>query len=170
MVRLVNTGPEAGEGELLDSVARLRDFIAEAQVTEVRPPTGADLAALHELRRRLYSVFAASTMADAVLRVNEILAAAPIQPRLTTHDGRPPHLHFFPPYATLTDHLAADCAMALSLLIADGERARLRICAAEDCSRVLYDESRNRTRLYCDSQRCGNRLHAAAYRARRRSV
>ena len=44
-----------------------------------------------------------------------------------------------------------------------------RACAAPGCSRVFVDESRNRSRVYCDSRTCGNRMHVAAYRARRRA-
>lgn len=32
------------------------------------------------------------------------------------------------------------------------------------------DLSRNRSRRYCDSRTCGNRLHVAAYRARRKEA
>jgi predicted RNA-binding Zn ribbon-like protein len=34
---------------------------------------------------------------------------------------------------------------------------------------VFIDVSKNASRRYCDSQTCGNRLHAARYRARRGS-
>jgi predicted RNA-binding Zn ribbon-like protein len=60
--------------------------------------------------------------------------------------------------------------MALAFVIAAGERSRLATCAAPDCSRVLVDLSRNRSKRYCDSRTCGNRLHVAAYRERRRAA
>ena len=59
--------------------------------------------------------------------------------------------------------------MALAFVIAAGERHRLAICAAPDCARVLVDLSRNRSKRYCDSRTCGNRLHVAAYRARQKT-
>ena len=40
-------------------------------------------------------------------------------------------------------------------------------CASPTCRDVFVDLSRNRSRRYCDSRTCGNRLHVAAYRARR---
>ena len=51
-----------------------------------------------------------------------------------------------------------------------GEHDRLQTCAAPDCNRVLVDLSRNRSKRYCDSRTCGNRLHVAAYRARRKEA
>jgi predicted RNA-binding Zn ribbon-like protein len=60
--------------------------------------------------------------------------------------------------------------MALAVVITTGEHERLQVCAAPDCSRVLVDLSRNRSKRYCDSRTCGNRLHVAAYRERRRAA
>jgi len=60
--------------------------------------------------------------------------------------------------------------MALARVISDGELDRVRRCAADDCDHVLVDLSRNRSKRYCDSRRCGNRLHVAAYRERRRAA
>ena len=40
-------------------------------------------------------------------------------------------------------------------------------CASPTCREVFLDLSRNRSRRYCDSRTCGNRLHVAAYRARK---
>lgn len=60
--------------------------------------------------------------------------------------------------------------MALAFLIVAGERERLRRCDAPDCRHAFVDLSRNRSRRYCDSRTCGNRLHVAAYRARRREA
>ena len=50
------------------------------------------------------------------------------------------------------------------------EEERLRRCEAPDCRRAFVDLSRNRSRRYCDSRTCGNRLHVAAYRARRKEA
>jgi predicted RNA-binding Zn ribbon-like protein len=93
-----------------------------------------------------------------------------VTPRLTDHDGFPWHLHYFAADASLAEHLRIECAMALAQLVASGERSRLSRCAAPDCERVLVDLSRNRSKRYCDARTCGNRLHVAAYRERRRAA
>src|SRR5207248_467720 len=74
------------------------------------------------------------------------------------------------PGASVADHLAADCGMALAFFVVAGEQERLRRCEAPDCRRAFVDLSRNRSRRYCDSRTCGNRLHVAAYRARRKEA
>lgn len=164
----VNTSPQAMGSEQLGDLDQVKAFMDRWVVTEVETPTSADLAELHRLRRRLRAVFTAPSLPERIDQVNGLLAMAPIQPHLVTHEPLGLHIHYFPPYASISDHLTADCAMALALLLEHGQGERLRICVAPDCARAFVDFSRNRSRLYCDSQGCGNRLHAAAYRARQR--
>jgi predicted RNA-binding Zn ribbon-like protein len=102
--------------------------------------------------------------------LNDLLGTVTVIPRLTDHDGDPWHIHYYPPGAAVSEHLVTDGAMALAVVITTGEHERLQVCAAPDCSRVLVDLSRNRSKRYCDSRTCGNRLHVAAYRERRRAA
>jgi predicted RNA-binding Zn ribbon-like protein len=46
---------------------------------------------------------------------------------------------------------------------------RVRICAAEDCAWIFLDESRNRSRQWCDMTVCGNRAKARRFYMRERS-
>jgi predicted RNA-binding Zn ribbon-like protein len=169
VVDLVNTAPDLAGEEGLADLAALQDFVVRREVSETGALTEPDLAAMHRLRARLRAVFSAADEAEAVRLVNELVADARTTPRLTDHDGYPLHIHYFAPGARLAEHLAADCGMALAFVLAAGERSRLATCAAPDCERVLVDLSRNRSKRYCDSRTCGNRLHVAAYRARQKT-
>lgn len=169
-VDLVNTSPEADGAERLPDLDALAGFVASHQISEVGTLTRPDLDGVRRVRARLLEIFLAPDEPSAVERVNAIVAEAGATPRLTYHDGWPLHMHYFAPGARLAEHLAADCGMALAFVLAAGERDRLSVCAAPDCSRVLVDLSRNRSRRYCDSRTCGNRLHVAAYRERRRAA
>ena len=51
-------------------------------------------------------------------------------------------------------------------LFADGERERIRECAADDCQIVFYDESRSNNRRWCSMQRCGNRAKVRKHRTK----
>ena len=42
--------------------------------------------------------------------------------------------------------------------------SRLRMCAADDCAWLFLDETRNRSRKWCDMSTCGNRAKVARYR------
>ena len=168
VVDLVNTRPGPTTVEGLADVDDLAAFVERREISAVGELTADDVEDVRRLRARLYEVFQAADANGAVHLVNSLVADARTTPRLTNHDGWPLHMHYFTPGARLAQRLAADCGMALAFVLASGEWARLATCTAPDCDRVLVDLSRNRSRRYCDSRTCGNRLHVAAYRARQR--
>lgn len=170
IVALVNTAPDATGHDLLPDVDALRRYVHLHSISEPGPLDGAALQAVRALRPRLRAVFVAGDAELAAARINAVVAAARVTPRLTDHDGYAWHLHYFAPGAALAEHLEVDGGMALAHVVAAGEHERLRVCDAPDCGRVLVDLSRNRSKRYCDSRTCGNRLHVAAYRERRRAA
>jgi predicted RNA-binding Zn ribbon-like protein len=170
MVDLVNSAPAADGLERLPDIDALRQFVVRHAVSGVPPLHQEDLADVHRLRDLITPAFGSTDDAAAAARVNRLVAMAPMTPRLTDHDGYAWHMHYFSPGASLAEHLAVDGGMALAHVVASGERERLRVCDAPDCRRVLVDLSRNRSKRYCDARTCGNRLHVAAYRERRRAA
>ncbi|MEU1620361.1 CGNR zinc finger domain-containing protein [Streptomyces sp. NPDC008238] len=170
VVDLINTTPESDGREGLADLAALRAFVERNEVSEVGTLDEDDLVAVRAVRQLFAQVFSAPGTPEAAALINSLVAEAGTTPRLTDHDGYDWHVHYFAPGASLAEHLAADCGMALAFLLVAGERERLRRCDAPDCRRAFVDLSRNRSRRYCDSRTCGNRLHVAAYRARRREA
>ncbi|MFE2942269.1 CGNR zinc finger domain-containing protein [Streptomyces sp. NPDC059255] len=174
VVGLVNTAPEADTGEgaadRLADIGALYDFVRSHNVSGVGDLGERDLRAVQEVRARFTEVFAAPDARAAADLINQLVAAAGTTPQLTNHDGYDWHVHYFAPGASVADHLAADCGMALAFMVVAGEQDRLRRCEAPDCGHAFVDLSRNRSRRYCDSRTCGNRLHVAAYRARRKEA
>ncbi|MFJ1705188.1 CGNR zinc finger domain-containing protein [Kitasatospora sp. NPDC088346] len=170
LVELLNTAPEACGTEQLPDVPALSAFVVRQEISEIDSLTPADVTAVQAVRGRLREVFSADSTDRAAELVNAVVAAAGTTPRLTNHDHHGWHIHYFAPHAAIGDHLAAELGMALAFIVMAGERERLRRCEAPDCARVFVDLSRNRSRRYCDSRTCGNRLHVAAYRARQRSA
>ena len=128
-----------------------------------------ELAGVLALRDRIHRVWDAPDGDAAAALVNRVLEEADSLPQLTRHDGWDWHMHFGRRGATLSARLGAELAMGLADLIRHDDLERLRYCSAPDCSAVLVDLSRNRSRLYCDTGNCGNKQHVAAYRARRAS-
>jgi predicted RNA-binding Zn ribbon-like protein len=169
VVDLINTSPAVDGRDGLASVADLAAFADRRQVSGVEELDSGDLAEVRGVRESFHEVFTAPDSATATSRLNLLLGRTRITPRLTEHDGFALHIHYFAPGASLAERLAADCGVALAHVLVEDEWERLRTCAAPDCSHVFVDESRNRSRVYCDSRTCGNRMHVAAYRARRRA-
>ncbi|MFE6775997.1 CGNR zinc finger domain-containing protein [Streptomyces sp. NPDC057702] len=170
VVDLVNTAPDGAEPDRLPDVAALGDFVTRHTISDVGALGERDLVAVRATRERFVEVFATTDTRHAAALLNTMVAAAGTTPQLTDHDGYDWHVHYFAPGASIADHLTADGGMALAFLLVAGERERLRRCEAPDCRRAFVDLSRNRSRRYCDSRTCGNRLHVAAYRARRREA
>ncbi|WP_328402765.1 CGNR zinc finger domain-containing protein [Streptomyces sp. NBC_00390] len=170
VVDLVNTAPESEQDDRLADVEALYEFVQRHNVSDVGELGPRDLKAVHGVRAQFAAVFAAPDSRGAADLINGLVAGAGTTPRLTDHDGYDWHVHYFAPGASIADHLAADCGMALAFIVVAGEQERLRRCEAPDCGRAFVDLSRNRSRRYCDSRTCGNRLHVAAYRARRKEA
>ncbi|WP_344940960.1 CGNR zinc finger domain-containing protein [Sphaerisporangium flaviroseum] len=166
---LVNTAPETGGPDGLTGISDLEAYVKRHELSGVRTLGPADLEQVRGLRTTFREIFEASDPAAAVTRLNGLLQRTRIAAHLTEHDGYALHVHYFTQGASVAEHLAAECGVALAHLLVDNDWERLRTCAAPDCDKFFVDESRNRSRVYCDSRTCGNRMHVAAYRARRRA-
>lgn len=75
--------------------------------------------------------------------------------------------------AAFVEPLAGGADGALGRLLAivaaaqrDGTWERLKVCRAHDCQWAFYDQSRNRSAVWCSMEVCGNRSKVRAHRAR----
>lgn len=134
VVDLVNTAPEDDAApDALPDVAALADFVRNHEISDVGVLSEFDLSAVRKIRGRFASVFAAPDARAAANLINDLVAAAGTTPQLTDHDGYDWHVHYFAPGASVADHLAADCGMALAFFVVAYEQERLRRCEAPDC-------------------------------------
>jgi predicted RNA-binding Zn ribbon-like protein len=159
---LINTGHDP---EGLPDVAALDAFVAEWGWTGGRAHDERELEQVRALRPRLEQLWHAGED-DAVDLVNAMLREAGALPQLVKHDEWDYHLHATPADAALHVRMMVEAAMAFVDVIRMKELERLRVCAADDCTDVVMDVSKNRSRRFCE-QGCGNRVNVAAYRARR---
>lgn len=167
-VALVNTLPSVHteNADNLASPADLDRFIAQEQYSGSRTHNETELKAVQALRGPLRELWNASED-EAVAKVNTILLRARALPQLFKHDGLDWHLHATSQEAPLAERIGVEAAMAMVDVIRSKELDRLRICAAPDCDDVMIDFSKNRSRRFCDTGNCANRVHVAAYRARK---
>jgi predicted RNA-binding Zn ribbon-like protein len=61
------------------------------------------------------------------------------------------------------DWLLAAVARSAAETVAEGPRARLRLCANLQCGLFFYDNSRTHRRRWCSMAACGNRSKVAAF-------
>lgn len=157
------------DGDQLADRAALDEYLSDFGWTGRRDRDAAELASVHGLRERVGGLWAAADDEESVVgQVNAMLTDTRASPWLTRHPENPEwHLHLASDRDPLAQRMGAEMAMAFADLIRAGELRRLKTCAAPDCTAVLIDLSRNRSRIFCDTGNCGNRQHVAAYRERR---
>lgn len=165
---LANTDPathsEGAEG--LADVADLDAFLRVHTYSGNIRRDHAELAELRAIRPRLLALWAADR-AGAVPLVNGMLEDGKALPRLVIHDEFDWHIHATDDAAPLATRILVEAAMAFIDIIRSDEYERVRVCDADDCESVYVDYSRNRSKRYCDSGNCGNRMNVNAYRRRR---
>lgn len=151
--------------DLVAYVARSGSVDAAALIAEADAhPRKAKLALERaiELRESLFGVFSVVTAGrSAELGVlNEALAEAMQQTELVASPGvvrarwRDPLDLELPRW-----QVAASASAVLTSADAD----RLKQCPGDSCGWVFLDESRNRSRRWCDSRECGNRERVRAH-------
>ncbi len=160
---LVNTLD--GERDLLPDRVSLDEFVRTWGWTGERDHDDAELKAVRDLRPRLRRLWELDER-GVVQLVNELLREASALPQLVKHDEWDYHLHATPSQAPLATRMAVEAAMAFVDVVRGKELSRLRVCSADDCSSVVVDLSKNRSKRFCDGG-CGNRAAVAAYRARK---
>jgi predicted RNA-binding Zn ribbon-like protein len=155
----------AEEPDTLRTPAELDAFFAEHGYSGGRTGDAAELAAVRALRAPLRALLTGDRD-EAARIVNRMLADHDAVPQLVRHDGWDYHVHAVAADAPLADRIAVETAMAMTDVIRMDELSRLSLCADSTCAGIVLDLSRNRSRRFC-STACGNRVAAAAYRARR---
>lgn len=157
----------------LENPRWLRQFLDSWNLDAQIPPEPGELAALKEFRGRLRAMAetlaAGAPLSDADLReLNRAMAAGPVTRRLTRSDGS--YGMDLVPVRSGWGQVMAEVAASFADTLAGGDGARVRICANPDCLWVFYDNTRNRTKRFCDDKLCGNLMKVRRFRARRQGL
>ncbi len=147
------------------SVATVETLRKRAEGEAMGAQAAYDLAC--DLRSQIWRLGEATHGGEqaALDALNDMLAAAPAQPRLIRCGGR--YVHELP--GLRLEEPLWPILWSATALIASQSIARLRCCEARGCGWLFVDESPNRSRLWCSSESCGNRERARRAYAKRRS-
>ncbi len=167
VVALGNTDPGASRSgaDELATVDELSALLARYPYTGRIDHDEAELRDVQQTRTRLRQVWFLDRD-DAVEPVNRMLRDGKALPYLARHDTLDWHLHATVPEAPLAERMRVEAALALTDVIRMNEMVRLRMCAADDCTGLVLDLSRNGSKRFCGI-RCGNRMNMVAFRERR---
>ncbi|HLW53783.1 MAG TPA: ABATE domain-containing protein [Candidatus Angelobacter sp.] len=133
----------------------------------------AALARAITVRDLLLSIFAGiangrSPSSQLVSELNSALAMAPGLLRVHKNSGR-----LEKEWASASDGLQQVLFAVLSSaadLLAGQCLDRIRECTSANCSWLFVDESRNRSRRWCDMRECGNRMKARRHYQRSKAA
>lgn len=118
------------------------------------------------LRELADTVSAGRQLSRAQLEaLNEVIGSAPVQARVQLEDDG--YVVEMTPVADTWIQLAVrQLVGSFTSALRESRPSRMRLCANEACRRAFYDESKNRTRRWCDPSICGNRARVRRHRAR----
>jgi predicted RNA-binding Zn ribbon-like protein len=155
----------AREQRLISAAAAAR-LLAEAR----RHPhqAGAVLSRAKEFREALHALALAVEQqrqpAAAVLQtISDRLADAYAHGRLVSHDGALQWI-YAPTDADGLDRVLWEISRAAGRLVLSPRLSRVRACAASDCGWWFMDDTKNRSRRWCDMTLCGNREKVRRFR------
>ncbi|WP_024873955.1 CGNR zinc finger domain-containing protein [Saccharomonospora piscinae] len=151
--------------DTLTTPADLEQWVAECAELPDHVTAGAtDLASALALREALYRLaldrLRSRPFHSGSLAIVNDTAAGPVPTLRLSDDGL---------------RVSGDCRAVLARLARRGitvladRGACLKECGRPDCTRLYLDRSRGSRRTWCGMDECGNRVKAAAYRARRRA-
>ena len=155
----------AREQHLVSAAAALR-LSAEARR---RPQQAASvLARAREFREALHALAGAiehhrQPAPPVLATIGDCLAEAYAHGRLVPHQGG---LQWIAGAEDDLDRILWEIGRATGRLVLSPRLARIRSCAASDCGWWFVDDTKNRSRRWCDMKICGNREKIRRYRGK----
>jgi len=101
--------------------------------------------------------------ADVLTTIGECLAAAYANGRLVPHEGA---LQWVASAENDLERVLWEIGRAAGRLVISPRLARVRACAASDCGWWFVDDTKNRSRRWCDMTLCGNREKLRRFRSK----
>ncbi|MET7474142.1 CGNR zinc finger domain-containing protein [Streptomyces sp. NPDC005648] len=153
--------------EMFVTPERLNAWYVEAGLVDtIAPATEDDVREATAVREAVYRLVTDRRLdeefdGEALAVVNAAARKPPVTPQLTPA-GR--HTDATPEQA-----LATVARQAVELL-SGPDVPLMKECGNPECTRVYIDRSRGTRRQWCGMESCGNRIKAAAYRARKKSA
>jgi predicted RNA-binding Zn ribbon-like protein len=153
----------------LDKPEWLAAFLNSRGLSAPVPPAPEDLAALRSFRARLRQMAETLAAGGALApsdweELNRVMAAGPVIRRWESQGL------LLLPAGDGWAQVMAEIAYSFARTVTEGEGGRIRFCDNPDCRWVFYDETRNRTKRFCDEKLCGNLMKVRRFRARKKEA
>ncbi|WP_136603779.1 CGNR zinc finger domain-containing protein [Paenibacillus dokdonensis] len=155
----------------LDQEEWLRWFMQQDRITATDLPGDREMNELKELRSFLLALIRHITSGEAVTanhidHLNLWMGKSPVIRKLSTSEHGI-HISYIPANTNWTQ-VMAEISASFASTLEKGELSRIRICDNPDCLWVYYDDTRNRSKRYCDDKMCGNLMKVRRFRAKKK--
>ncbi|RIX48743.1 zf-CGNR multi-domain protein [Paenibacillus nanensis] len=140
------TAPVPAPATELEEMARFRDL-------------------LREFAQRLYE--GGSVTEPMMGAVNEQLQRSAVVRRAALH-GEDVRLEW-QPQENSWNAVLAEAAADFVKSLASGLGSRIRLCDNDNCKWVFLDDTRNRSKRYCEDKTCGNLMKVRRFRERKKA-
>ncbi|GAB6926943.1 ABATE domain-containing protein [Paenibacillus sp. JCM 10914] len=152
----------------------LHSFMNQYHFQVKLPLNSEEIHELQQLRSFLrefvqYIVAGGRTFGERIEELNHWMSAGPVLRELHKNEDGGYTLNYSTVHPGLTG-VVADIAASFAKTLSEGEFARMRICANPDCLWIYYDDTRNRSKRYCDDKMCGNLMKVRRFRAKKKNL
>lgn len=147
------------------------EFLNSWDLTIEEEITGEQINQLIGLRSQLLALMKKVSLEQAfsekeIERLNMYLALSDIKPQLKYQNER--FTLEFSPQIRDFNWLLTQIVTSFTQLLTGYDLRRLKICQNVECQWIFIDESKNRTRRWCD-QTCGNLMKVRRFRAKQKN-
>ncbi|MFF2017621.1 CGNR zinc finger domain-containing protein [Paenibacillus sp. NPDC058177] len=168
------TGDRSKDRDMLEDSEWVSAWLQQHRLETDALPDQAETEQLKQLRSHLWaavqSIVQEQPRDPALLeQLNHYMAPGPVTRKVTWNaEHQRYEMNLLPRY-NHWDQVMAEIAASFATALFEKETSRFRICENGDCLWVYYDDTRNRSKRYCDDKACGNLMKVRRFRARRKA-
>ncbi|WP_324607983.1 CGNR zinc finger domain-containing protein [Paenibacillus durus] len=166
------TGDKSKDRDRLEDPQWVESWLSAHGLPALPMPDSEQLDELKELRGYLFDtvreVVEGKEPAGLPEKMNHYMAAGPVMRQAARDDDGRIKVSLMPLQANW-EQVMAEIAASFASALAEKEQSRFRICDNPDCLWVYYDDTRNRSKRYCDDKACGNLMKVRRFRARKKA-
>ncbi|MDF2921262.1 MAG: hypothetical protein K0R57_176 [Paenibacillaceae bacterium] len=167
------TGDRSKDRDRLEEPAWLGQWMQEHALEAPLPPDPTTLAQLKQLRGCLWAavqqLVQGAVIEQALIeRLNLYMSKGPAIRQIAGSGDAGRRITLVPLY-TGWEQIMSEIAASFAGVLLEKELSRIRICENPDCLWVYYDDTRNRSKRYCDDKMCGNLIKVRRFRARKKA-
>jgi predicted RNA-binding Zn ribbon-like protein len=167
------TGNKNNDQDKLEDPEWLAEQLKKYALLETVMPDATELKKLKTLRSLLWEWVQAIVQGESVKgemleQLNIYMDKGPVTRQIVWKSDDQAEISLLPLYSGW-EQVMAEIAASFAEALLEKEPSRFRICENPACLWVYYDDTRNRSKRYCDDKLCGNLMKVRRFRARKKA-